>query len=176
MKKEKNPTQNTVSCECIEVIERRVPVQLRIAGARLLSVNEARTLVSRGERRSTWLQTPKGEVMEYGMLRSPCLSNYDGRAKLFYNELVDRELPVRPVVVCENLEETGVDVGDRVKIGNHYFKVISKKLLWSEESIGSQPYTFQGRTNAYEGSYVQTAVNKWFNRDIANDKINERRY
>ena len=137
-------------------VNKFTPAEIEFSGATLLSADEAKTLLTKEERKykdSWWLRTPgyfsncACIVYHYGDVYD------DGYSVSFGN------FGIRPALQISNLGS--FNVGDIFSIGKYYFKIISPELAWMYLQDIGKDY-FDNKSNNYETSHVKEIVNSWF--------------
>ena len=134
-----------------------MPCELEITGATLLSVEEAKTLLTVEDRACGW----------WWWLRSPGYFedsvvdvDEDGLVHALGGTVRGYSVGVRPVLRIANLECSNLEIGDKFCFGNEYFKVISANLALCNSIVG---YTrFDAKSNDYEDSEIKKYVDHWF--------------
>lgn len=160
---------------------KEIPVEC-IEGSTLLSIDEAKSLLTQEERKRTyngklcwwWLRSPGYEqICAAGVF-------YDGSVSFSGGDVYDDDGCVRPALTISNLQSSNLQVGDVFKFGGYKFKVISNKYALCEEVIGRCAFRKEWNakdSNVYEKSDVKKFVDNWFNlsiqdiKDIANNRI-----
>ena len=135
---------------------------LKIAGATLLSIEEAENLLAEKERKYHcwwWLRSP-GSNSNYAA------GVYNVGDVYYYGSSVrGGNGCVRPALQISNLESSNLLIGDVFEVGNYKFRVISENLAWLyEQDIGQR--RFDKKTNIYEQSEIKQFVDDWFERVI----------
>ncbi len=134
---------------------------LKIEGATLLSVDEAKKLLSIKDR----------EYSNWWWLRSPGYSQdcaaivlYDGSVSYSGNYVNYGDFCVRPALKL-NLESSGFKIEDTFSFGGKTFKIISDDLAFCLEDIGTHCFRKDWKApdaNVYEVSDVKRFVDAWF--------------
>ena len=134
---------------------------LKIKGATLLSVDEAKKLLSEEDR----------EYSNWWWLRSPGYSqgyaasvNLDGSVHYCGDDVDYADDCVRPALKI-NLESSGLTIGDTFSFGGKTFKIISDDLAFCLEDIGTHCFRKDWKApdaNVYEASDVKRFVDAWF--------------
>lgn len=141
-------------------IQTYIPEQIEFEGATLLSVEEAKSLLTEQEREYEnywWLRTPGKNDSNYA-----CLVFYDGYVSQSGNYTDDLN-DIRPALKIKNIGN--LKVGDIFKIGEYEFKIISPDLAWLyHQDIGTD--IFDKETNVYENSHIKKIVDEWYEREI----------
>ena len=137
---------------------------LKIHGATLLSVEEAKNLLTKENREYPhcdwwWLRSPGT-----GSNRAASV-DFDG--DVTYNgDFVDYDnFCVRPALQISVLKSSNLKIGDTFDVGDYKFRVISEDLAWMyEQDIGD--HRFDEETNVYGQSEIKQFVDDWFEREI----------
>ena len=133
----------------------------KFEGATLLSVDEARKLLSKKDREYSnwwWLRLP-GYYQDYAAYVST-----DGLVDCTGYDVDYADVCVRPALKI-NLESSGLTIGDTFSFGGKTFKIISDDLAFCLEDIGTHCFRKDWKTpdaNVYEASDVKKFIDAWF--------------
>ena len=134
---------------------------LKIKGATLLSVDEARKLLSKRDREYPswwWLRSP-------GHYQGNAASvTYDGSVNYLGDDVDYGDDCVRPALKI-SLKYSDYKIGDIFKFGNKTFKILSDDLAFCLEDIGTHCFRKDWKApdaNVYEASDVKRFVDVWF--------------
>ena len=153
-------------------IETFEPAELEIAGATLLSVEEAENLLTDNDRKYThwwWLRSPGAYRFDAATVNLAGFVSRNGFSVDLSND------SVRPALIIKNLDSSSFKIGDTFKIQDYEFKIISKNLAWLyEQDIGC--CEFRKRWNApdannYAKSDIKKYVDEWFENEVKNNEI-----
>lgn len=140
----------------VEILVRK-PIELDITGATLLSVDEAKTLLSERERACMtwwWLRSP-------GHRRSIAAAvHFSGSISANGRHVNDFLVAVRPALQVTHLASTNRKIGDIFYFDGERFKIISDHLAFCESTIGHM--RFDATNNDYETSEIKKYVDNWF--------------
>lgn len=140
----------------VEILVRK-PIELDIIGATLLSVDEAKTLLSERERACMtwwWLRSPGG-YQDYA-----AGVDDDGSVSAHGYGVDAISIGVRPALRIENLALANLKIGDELYFGSERFKIISDHLALCNSIVGYM--RFDARSNNYEYSEIKKYVDNWF--------------
>ena len=144
-------------------------INLKITGATLLNVDEARNLLTADERAYSnwwWLRTP-GYFLFCSIEVNP-----DGSVNRNGNYVNDSSVCVRPALTIENLDSSNLKIGDTFKIKEYEFRVISANLAWLyRQDIGNCTFHKEleaDDVNDYEKSDIKKFVDEWFEKEVLN--------
>lgn len=148
-------------------ISLRIPIQIEITEASLMTAEEADTYLGCNDRKYQgwwWLSSPGSEYNYATYVKRDGSIDHNG------GFVEDSDCYVRPVLKCKNL--VSFDVGDTFKIKGNEFKVIYKNnksnegLAWLyKDSIGRCPFrkTWKSQNASdYNSSTVKRYINKWY--------------
>lgn len=133
------------------------PCEVKITGATLLTVDEARKLLTGKDRDRGlwwWLRSP-GHFQN-----DAALVNDDGSVDACGVDVSDGGGGVRPALKIENLALSNLKIGDIFYFGGKLFKLISDRLALCETIIGT--LRFDESSNNYESSEIKASVDAWF--------------
>ena len=144
-----------------KIFEITIEEKLEFTGATLLSIEEAEALLTIEERaydKRWWLRSPGYFSFSIANVYYVGNVNYYGYGVNYSNACV------RPALQIKNLEYSTLEIGDRFKMGDYEFKIISDNLAWMyKQDIGQ--YAFNKdyeKGNNYETSDVKKFIDKWF--------------
>ncbi len=139
---------------------------LDIVNATLLSIEEyeackckdvIKDVISTVNGCDLWLRSPGGHAYYAATVHD---NGYVNK----YGGLVSSRRSVRPALVF-NPDSCDLSIGDKVKVKNVMFTVISKNMMLADECIGRHCFRKEETApdaNAYETSDVKKYVDKWF--------------
>ncbi len=137
------------------------PMRIKIKSATLLSDEEAKTLLTEKERRyekeNWWLRSPGDDCFVayvYTFGRVDCVGDFAWLCNFC----------VRPVLEID-IESSVFMIGDTFRFGGKNFRIISDKLAFCLDDIGTSLFRRDDRTlddNDYELSDVKKIVDQWF--------------
>ncbi len=136
-------------------------MSIEIKSATLLSIEEAKTLLTKEERKYGnwwWLRSPVNDqnYVAYVSLGGSVLYNGD----FIYVDNVS----VRPALNID-FDSSDLKIGDVFDFGGKKFRIISDNLAFCLEDIGKRYFTLNWRaktSNVYEFSDVKRFVDSWF--------------
>ena len=140
-------------------------VDLKITGATLLSIEEAEALPNYLCRYNNWwwLRSPGVELNCASYVNASGYINFNSHGEF----VDDSETSIRPALKIENLESTGLKVGDSIFFDDKEFEVISDTLAFCNTDIGKHCFRDDEeaeRANDYETSDVKKFIDGWFKR------------
>ena len=141
--------------------------ELDFDGITLLSLEEYKEFKDRIPIRGFWwwLRSAGGKDIKRA----------DGVNQLGYSDSCIVKFPhggVSPVLRIKNFESSVLKIGDRFKLKNHTWTVISNDYALCDDSIGDCPFRnkcFEPDANDYEKSDVKEFVERWWNDELDTD-------
>ncbi len=135
------------------------PCELEITGATLLSVDEAKNLLTIEDRYciSWWWLRSSDDYQNY----AATVTN-DGSIYTYGYYVYKDRGGIRPALQIENLESSNLKIGDKFYFGNECFKIISDHLALCD-SIVDYMY-FDESSNDYERSEIKAYIDDWFSK------------
>lgn len=133
------------------------PCEIEITGATLLTVDEAKSLLTINDRACEswwWLRSPGNNQLYAAYVR-------DDGSVYAYGLRVDSDgVGVRPALKIENLALPNLKIGDTFCFCGERFKLISARLALCETIIGLS--IFDKSSNDYDRSEIKAYVDQWF--------------
>ena len=137
-----------------------------VKGITLLSVEEAKNLLTKEQRTCTynnepcwwWLRTPSDSQ------RNAANVNYFGSVDYRGSFVGHVDGCVRPALILSNLKSSNLKSGDKFKFGGYTFTVISEKYALCDEAIARTAFREDWEAkdaNAYEKSDVKKFLDNW---------------
>lgn len=140
---------------------------LEIAGATLLSIEDAEALPLRLREYNYWwwLRSPGDDSYSTASVYCDGSINYCGASCDYCGDAV------RPALKIKNLESSNFEIGNIFIFGGKKFEIISKNLAFCLEDIGRhcfQKDCWLTDANDYEESTVKKYIDEWFEKACQN--------